>query len=615
MFRRAFGGRPTSHQASSQADAEGVRLPDIAQRNASAPATPNEPPRSGRATPLFVAPREEEGAQHAAATVGPPAPAGDADDEAEAQPAPNTSVERRALEASNQVLGLANVGNTCYLNATIQLLASVPVFAVWANARAKVGSVHKSGRRPEPPRSIHRALFPRNGAENTRVAKQAYSSFTEACACIISRIVAATPAEGKNPRVLEPSRFIVASNERLPVFSGNDQHDIMEYMLAVLDALDEDESKELSQAPAKSGAVRQQECDGAGKENNAPNVEKMILSPRRRNNGNKSNTFFRRNFCGTFCTSSTCLACQRTAETREPFWVLSAPIGRPTEDVPPPPPKTTLAYTPAPPAQPPPRRGQASSPRWPRRRSLTPAPGGETPPPEPTAVPAPPSTTRSSPAPSPMQTRTVRPARRSDPITLEDCIGTLLQPEYLTGENAPRCEFCESREGRKRTMAIAQHPPVLIVHLKRFHYELSDNPNQGYVPKRIDSDVSIPHELHLPSAAQLAAPSKPASSSGRLIFGLFGSGNERLSPARPVVAPSSSPNVTYELRGVAHHEGSMFGGHYYADCLDLGDAMWYRKDDETVLPMSKLPYHDGKNDNRPGSKTAYVLVYMRKESA
>ena len=151
-------------------------------------------------------------------------------------------------------------------------------------------------------------------------------------------------------------------------------------------------------------------------------------------------------------------------------------------------------------------------------------------------------------------------AKQDGAIQLEECLSALLQPETMTGNDAPRCDVCSSRVGRQRTIRVESHPRVLILHLKRFVYELGDNPMDGYTPKRVDDELVIPRSLHVPGMAakpkqsQQSHPPQPASPS-RLIFGLLGA--NRNTPSTPSTPKTPQIGATYELHAVAHHEGCL----------------------------------------------------------
>ncbi|XRB13480.1 ubiquitin carboxyl-terminal hydrolase [Pseudoscourfieldia marina] len=642
LFRRAWSGLrglPTATRAATkQEDASIVRLPDVGSPRApSAPTTTSSPRwNTGRFTPnIGASPRIARGGslqphqqQFVSSLVAPPRP--NAPSPPPLLSAGSDSNDRTALPqleyqqpATRANSGMSNLGNTCYLNATMQVLASVPALGVWAHARKKLTSSNvldnasQSSAMTSFNGGARRALWPNNANGGSRVTKNKYKCFTDAFANIVSRLATGNPVGSRI--VLEPCMYRNATNERLPLFAGADQHDMHEYMSAVLHALDEDETKERTASSSSSSEMKgmsggsPRPNQSFGKENHNPDVLDVTSSPLKMRS--PSDTFVRRTFCGGFCTSSTCLACGHTAEHREPFLDLSVPITRPsveTVHLPAPP------MTPTPPPRPAPPSGGRFTGSTGRRRTTqrrAPTPGRKHVVLEESSSPVTiPTSTINAPA------VTSPEAKQDGAIQLEECLSALLQPETMTGSDAPRCDVCSSRVGRQRTIRVESHPRVLILHLKRFVYELGDNPMDGYTPKRVDDELVIPRSLHVPGMAakpkqsQQSHPPQPASPS-RLIFGLLGA--NRNTPSTPSTPKTPQIGATYELHAVAHHEGCLQLGHYYADCLDFADGQWYRKDDDNVMRLAYPPYHDGnlEDDMRTGSSTAYMLVYVRKQDA
>lgn len=65
---------------------------------------------------------------------------------------------------------------------------------------------------------------------------------------------------------------------------------------------------------------------------------------------------------------------------------------------------------------------------------------------------------------------------------------------------------------------------------------------------------------------------------------------------------SSVKNANYELYGVSHHMGTMYGGHYIAEVKDKS-GKWYRCNDSHVTAISSPDTQ---------SSSAYVVFYRRR---
>ncbi|RPD66589.1 cysteine proteinase [Lentinus tigrinus ALCF2SS1-7] len=123
-------------------------------------------------------------------------------------------------------------------------------------------------------------------------------------------------------------------------------------------------------------------------------------------------------------------------------------------------------------------------------------------------------------------------------------------------------------------------PPVLIMHMKRFHYDIKVND-----VVKVGKQVSFSPELDIPP--------------------------EIISPAKRTAQP-----VKYQLFGVLYHHGmSASGGHYTLDVLhpnreltDRPRAAWIRIDDELVSDVRPEDVFGGQDreDRQP-----YLLFYKR----
>lgn len=87
-------------------------------------------------------------------------------------------------------------------------------------------------------------------------------------------------------------------------------------------------------------------------------------------------------------------------------------------------------------------------------------------------------------------------------------------------------------------MSIYRFPPLLVIHLKRFHYST-------WRRDKINTSVDFPDE--------------------GLDLSCYSDNNE-----------ISDSKMTYNLYGISHHSGYMSGGHYVADIKNVsGDGKWH----------------------------------------
>jgi len=58
---------------------------------------------------------------------------------------------------------------------------------------------------------------------------------------------------------------------------------------------------------------------------------------------------------------------------------------------------------------------------------------------------------------------------------------------------------------------------------------------------------------------------------------------------------------SYKLFGISHHSGSLYGGHYIGEVMNLDDNRWYNCNDSNCSKLSKPDTN---------SSSAYVVFYI-----
>ena len=107
------------------------------------------------------------------------------------------------------------------------------------------------------------------------------------------------------------------------------------------------------------------------------------------------------------------------------------------------------------------------------------------------------------------------------------------------------CPACNKHGVSMRKTAIQKLPPILIIHLNRFEYNISARKKQNYVDFPLDN-------LNL---------------------------QDRVSRCENV--------VSYNLCAVVNHYGTMNSGHYTSYCKPAQTNLWYHCDDDTVTRLNK----------------------------
>lgn len=131
---------------------------------------------------------------------------------------------------------------------------------------------------------------------------------------------------------------------------------------------------------------------------------------------------------------------------------------------------------------------------------------------------------------------------------------------------------------RRKRIELWRLPPVLVVQIKRFHF---DRHSRRKLNTRVDFPVS---GLDLrPFMAAGAVQGLPEGAAGSLCS-------------------------AYDLYATVHHVGALGGGHYVAAALDRSGGkagVWLCFNDETVSEVSEADIQ---------AASAYLLFYVRKDA-
>jgi ubiquitin carboxyl-terminal hydrolase 7 len=171
-----------------------------------------------------------------------------------------------------------------------------------------------------------------------------------------------------------------------------------------------------------------------------------------------------------------------------------------------------------------------------------------------------------------------------------------IEEETLEGDNKYQAEGLGYQDAKKGCIFMSL-PPVLMLHLKRFEYDV-----QRDMMYKINDRYDFPTELDL--SKYLADDSE-----------------------------QKNQDNTYMLFSVLVHSGDVSGGHYYAFIKAFTDEdQWYKFDDERVYKVHEndavFENYGGAGDERKSKyfwkqthsnykkyTNAYMLVYIRKTEA
>lgn len=150
---------------------------------------------------------------------------------------------------------------------------------------------------------------------------------------------------------------------------------------------------------------------------------------------------------------------------------------------------------------------------------------------------------------------------------LSMCIEKYCQKEQLEDSEMWFCNRCKTHVRAWKHIHLYRTPPVLIIHLKRFHYSSSTHHRD-----KIDVLVDFP---------------------------LKG-----LDLTDVVLHREGDDKVIYDCFAVSNHYGGLGGGHYTAYALNHGQ--WFHFDDSRVTLV---------DESAVVSKAAYVLYYCQREQS
>eukprot|EP01125_Pyxidicula_operculata_P018997 TRINITY_DN6842_c1_g3_i2.p1 TRINITY_DN6842_c1_g3~~TRINITY_DN6842_c1_g3_i2.p1 ORF type:complete len:2639 (+),score=452.27 TRINITY_DN6842_c1_g3_i2:39-7955(+) len=180
---------------------------------------------------------------------------------------------------------------------------------------------------------------------------------------------------------------------------------------------------------------------------------------------------------------------------------------------------------------------------------------------------------------------------------LYDSLELYIQGERLEFENKYFCGECkEMVTAVKRTM-INKLPNHLIIHLKRFDYDLVLGKRN-----KLNQLIEFPQKLNL----------EPFTKEGL---------ERKENPDSMIEDSHPSSYFDYDLTGILIHSGDTEMGHYYSYIRDSGTNKWYQFNDEMVTPFNPedIPdrcfggeISDGKN-SRSKAFNAYMLFYQKSD--
>ncbi|EDQ87095.1 uncharacterized protein MONBRDRAFT_38117 [Monosiga brevicollis MX1] len=198
--------------------------------------------------------------------------------------------------------------------------------------------------------------------------------------------------------------------------------------------------------------------------------------------------------------------------------------------------------------------------------------------------------------------------------TMHEALLDSVQGEMFTGANQYRCQECGVKVDAMKRSCIKTLPPMLMVQLKRFGYDL-----QTFQPVKHNVRFEFPQELDLEpytygyltqKERQEAQEAASDADNAADAVDLGPANSEGVSPAE------IPPCCKYRLQGVVVHMGSASAGHYYSfsrtretptTLADGSAGKWLKFNDEQVTEV--IVNRDLCEDQFYGGGTTYNTEY------
>lgn len=204
------------------------------------------------------------------------------------------------------LVGLANLGNTCYLNAALQCLLHTPFLAPYFASGEWIYDLHAGA--PLGSKGTLAAAFA-DLIQEAWAARGRGAAGADAAEAA-DRTGAATPL---NTTSLAPRKLKHWLSDAAPAFAGNEQHDSQEALNSLLQFLSEDLNR-----VKKKPYAEQPDSDGR--------PDALVAEEWWVNHAAREQSIIAALFTGQFKSTLTCENCGHTSARFEPFTTLTLPL-------------------------------------------------------------------------------------------------------------------------------------------------------------------------------------------------------------------------------------------------------------------------------------------------
>jgi ubiquitin C-terminal hydrolase len=207
-------------------------------------------------------------------------------------------------------------------------------------------------------------------------------------------------------------------------------------------------------------------------------------------------------------------------------------------------------------------------------------------------------------------------AEVKDKANIEDSLDLFVAEELFSGDNKIEDPDAGRKVDTLRRCVIRDLPSTLIIHLKRFEFDL-----ETLDRKKLNDLITFPTELNmLPYTEEGIMAKENKMKSGLSEEDITICGQTDSESIDKAIKPADY--YQFELKGVVAHVGAIDRGHYYSFIKERTNDKWLEFNDRNVLPFSEesipLECFGGEETNSTGGITrmrqnnAYLLFYERK---
>jgi len=155
---------------------------------------------------------------------------------------------------------------------------------------------------------------------------------------------------------------------------------------------------------------------------------------------------------------------------------------------------------------------------------------------------------------------------------ITDSLDLFVQGDMLDGDNKYFCEKCQNKVTALRRSCIGKLPNNLIIHLKRFDFDL-----ELMARNKLNSYCEFTNRINLEPYTTEGLERKEKIEAGEV-------------PPEPLHPLSY---YEYVLTGILVHSGTTESGHYYSFVSDKKTGKWWEFNDTEISPFNPeyIPYH------------------------